>query len=167
MLLSVPVGVSGVAGGDFWSMLVLCPTMSSHGKVSFRSKSLPTSASQGLMEFPERFWRLNEQAAFATSLRRRRRIPSRRCSEFTSGPSKSLATIRNPPRGKRVIFEETSASHRHAPSFGKSRDRTELTKKIRRSVEMYAMARFSSSTPLNGAEAVIPIAMAVARCKPT
>jgi hypothetical protein len=28
---------------------------------------------------------------------------------------------------------------------------------------MYAIARFSSSTPLNGADAVMPIAMAVAK----
>jgi hypothetical protein len=41
----------------------------------------------------------------------------------------------------------------------------ERTKKTKINIEMYAIARFWSTTPLNGADAVIPNATAAAKCK--
>jgi hypothetical protein len=73
----------------------------------------------------------------------------------------------------KVCDNEKEASQREEcnlksdPQFHEYREFRERkrTRKIRINADMYAMARFSSSTPLNGAEAVIPIAMAVARRK--
>jgi hypothetical protein len=93
-------------------MLSFWLTVSSQETVSFFSKSSPTSTSQVSSRCPKsRMRRLSESAAFVTVLCRRRYIFSRSSSDATSGPSKSLATIRKPPRGNRVIFR-TSVSSR-------------------------------------------------------
>ena len=142
-------------------MIDLLPILSLWEMASFSATSFPASASQARSECPERREkRPSKQVAFAASLRHRRCILSRSSSESTSGPSKSLETRRKPPSGKRVIFNGVSSTTDDASR--KNRKRTKKTSMI---IDMYAMARFSSSTPLNGAEAVIPIAMAVAERK--
>src|SRR6266566_5881095 len=75
--------------------------------VSLFSKSPPSSTppfSLALGCWERRKRRLSKRAAFVTILRCRRYILSRSSSDGTSGPSKSLATMRKPPRTKRVIL---------------------------------------------------------------
>ena len=99
-VVAVPVSV-------FWSMLSFRSMVPSQERVSFLSKSLPTSSTSRVsLECPKRRKRrLNKRAAFVAILRRRRCIISRIFSDSTSGPSKSLATRRKPPRGKRVTLK--------------------------------------------------------------
>lgn len=87
-------------------MLSFWLTVSSQQTVSLFSNSSPTSTSQVSSRCPKnRMRRLSERAAFVTILCRRRCILSRSFSDATSGPSKSLATMRKPPRGNMVIFK--------------------------------------------------------------
>lgn len=103
------VGVVAVPVSVFWSMLSFRPTVSSKEIASFLSMSSPTSTSQVSSGYPnKRERRLSESTAFVTILRRRRRIFSRIFSESTSGPSKSLAMMRKPPRGNRVILRASA-----------------------------------------------------------
>ena len=113
------VGVVVVPVSVLFSKLFFRSMVPSQETVSFLSKSLRTSStSQVSLECPKRRKRrLNERAAFVIILRRRRRILSRIFSDSTSGPSKSLATRRNPPRGKRVILK-TSAPRLYSGSVG-------------------------------------------------
>ena len=77
---------------------------------------------------------MSEKIASASSLRRMW-IFLRSCSDSTSGSSKPLAMMRNPEEGCQL--------HGYCRPWGGGR-----TKKTRISIDMYAMARFSSPTPL-------------------
>ena len=131
------VGVVAVPLSAFWSVLSLRSTVSSQDTVSFLSKSLhTTSTSQASSECrPRRRKRpLSERAALVTILRRRRRILSRSSSESTSGPSKSLATRRKPPRGKRVIFRFQNVSSTPIPWGARAEQTHKKDKDQRRNI---------------------------------
>src|SRR6266702_7723469 len=81
--------------------------------VSFSGQPPPVSASPNstLSKFrPSKRSRLRKRTVSETILRRLRRIFSRSSYDSTSGPSKSLATIRKPPKGKSVTFNRVSTA---------------------------------------------------------
>src|SRR6266852_5678757 len=103
------VGMIVVPAVVFWSRPSSWPAVILEETVFFFSTSPPFSMSPfslalGCWERHEPERRLSKRAEFVNVLRHRRYILSRSSSDGTSGPSKSLTTMRKPPRGKRVIL---------------------------------------------------------------
>ncbi|KAI0249422.1 hypothetical protein BJV78DRAFT_693656 [Lactifluus subvellereus] len=73
------------------------------------------SPSQGFSECRNRRRRLMDEKIASASSLRRIRIVSRISSDSTSGPAKSLAMTRNPPRGKSVTLGNVNSMDAAGP----------------------------------------------------
>jgi hypothetical protein len=119
--ITIPgAGVFTIPVNVLWSRPSSLPVLAMEETAFVFSTSPPSSSSTfslvlGCWERHKR--RLSKRAVFVNILRRRRYILSRSSSDGTSGPSKSLATRRKPPRGKSVILR-TLVSYSTLGSLG-------------------------------------------------